>query len=715
MKQVVQTLKDGAVRVIEVPEPILGAGMVLVRNHFSLISPGTEGSTVRVARKSLLGKAKARPQQVRQVLDALRQQGPLQTYKIVVSKLDAYSPLGYSSAGVVVKVSPEVRGFDPGDLAACGGAGYANHAEYIAVPQNLCVRLKPGADLRRAAYNTLGAVALQGVRQAGLGIGETSLVIGLGLVGQLSCLILRAGGVRVIGLDIDKRVADVAREHCTDLAVTRDEPSLEEEIGEFTRGIGVDAVVIAAASDSTDPINLAGRLARKKARVVIVGDVPVGFDREPYYRKELEVRMSCSYGPGRYDLNYEEKGIDYPIGHVRWTEKRNMEAFQELLDTRRVQVDYLTSHDFALEDAPKAYDVILKKDEPCLGVILSYGLAQREPRTKVETGRRSPVGRVNLAFVGVGNYAQSFLLPNIPNPPEVTLVGVMDASGPVAKKVAEKYGFGFCTSEEADLFENRDINTVYIASRHDSHGRYVRKALECGKNVAVEKPLCLSEAELENIRETYEQSRGMSPSPILLVGFNRRFSPLTEILKSRLGDGPMAMVYRVNAGRISADSWIQDPDIGGGRIIGEVCHFIDYLTFLNGSLPKSVYASALPEGTNLEDTVCVNLVFGNGSIGTISYFANGSRSVAKEYVEVYRNGVTAVLRDFRELEIHGRGETFKKKMTARDKGQKAMLRAFVDAVRDGRQSPIRYEEIYAVTRSTFKIMESLRSGAPASV
>jgi predicted dehydrogenase/threonine dehydrogenase-like Zn-dependent dehydrogenase len=715
MKQVVQTLKDGAIRVIEVPEPMIGTGMVLVRNHFSLISPGTEGSTVRVARKSLIGKAKERPQQMRQVLDALRQQGPAQTYKIVMSKLDAYSPLGYSSAGEIVRVSPDVKGFAPGDCVACGGAGYANHAEYVAVPKNLCVKLRPGTDLQKAAYNTLGAVALQGVRQAGLGIGETCLVIGLGLVGQLSCLLLRAGGIKVIGVDIDARMAAIARENCADLVLARDEPSLEEKIDEFTRGAGVDAVVISAATDSTDPINLAGRVARKKGRVVIVGDVPTGFDREPYYRKELEVRMSCSYGPGRYDLNYEEKGIDYPIGHVRWTEKRNMEAFQELIGSGKIPVDYLTSHVFGLEDASKAYDVILKKDEPCLGVILRYQRERRETRTIVETGRRSPAGQVNLAFLGTGNYAQNYLLPNIPKIAGVSLKGAMDASGPVARKVAEKYGFEFCTSQETDIFDDQAINALYIASRHDSHGAYVIKALKSGKNVAVEKPLCLGEAELADIRENYEQSRRATPAPILLVGFNRRFAPLTGILKARLGEGPMAMLYRINAGRIPADSWIQDPDIGGGRIIGEVCHFVDYLTFLNGSLPISVYASAMPDGANLEDTVGINLCFRNGSIGTIVYFSTGSRSLFKEYVEVYSSGTAAVLRDFKELEIYAHGKPFKKKLISRDKGQKTMLRAFVEAVKEGGPPPIRFEEIYAVTLTTLKIIESLRTAAPVTI
>jgi predicted dehydrogenase/threonine dehydrogenase-like Zn-dependent dehydrogenase len=715
MKQLVQTLKDGRIQVIEIPPPIIGSGMVLVKNHFSLISPGTEGSTVRVAQKSLIGKAKERPQQVRQAIEFLKQQGPVQTYKTVMSKLDAYSPLGYSSVGEVIDVPPDVKGFTAGDLVACAGAGYANHAEVVAVPHNLCVKLPPDADLKKAAYNTLGAIALQGIRQAELGIGETCAVIGLGLIGQLTCVMLKAGGMRVVGIDIDPGVVDIAADHCADIALVRNEPSIVEKILEFTAGGGVDAVIITAATKSLDPVNFAGLIARKKGKIVIVGDVPTGFDREPYYRKELEVRMSCSYGPGRYDLSYEEKGLDYPFGYVRWTEKRNMEAFQELVYSGKIEVDYLTTHTFDLEKATAAYDIILEKKEPYLGILIRYGAVPREIIRRIAVGPRAPQKKVNLAFIGTGNYAQSFLLPNIPRLADVSLKGVMDSSGTVSRKVAEKYGFEFCTSDESDIFENPEIDTIFIASRHDSHAKYVIKALENGKNAEVEKPLCLTDSELSAIKANYELSQRQSQAPRLMVGFNRRFSPLTNILREHLAEGPMAMIYRINAGPIPADSWIQDREIGGGRIVGEVCHFVDYLTYLNGSLPTSVMAAALVDGSNLEDTLNVSLKFANGSVGTICYFANGPRSLFKEYIEIYQSGLTGIISDFKEIAIYGKKKTYKKKAMSKDKGQKNMIGAFVDSIKQGNPSPIRFEEIYAVTLAAFKIVESLRTNSPVSV
>jgi len=710
MKQLVQTLRNGEIRVIEVPPPVLGKSFILVKNHYSLISPGTEGSTVRVAQKGIIGKIKDRPEQARQVVELLKQQGPVQTYRTVMKKLDAYSPLGYSSAGEVIEVAPDIRGISVGDFVACGGAGYANHAEIVAVPYNLFVKLPAGADLRKAAYNTLGAIALQGVRQADLKIGETCAVIGLGLIGQLNSLILQAGGIKVIGIDVDSRMVEIARQHCLDLGFERTEPSLLDEIGAFTQGIGGDAVIITAATQSLDPINLAGTIARKKGRVVIVGDVPTGFEREPYYKKELELRMSCSYGPGRYDIAYEEKGIDYPVGYVRWTEKRNMEAFQELIHSGRINIDYLTTHVFDLAEASKAYDLILNREEPCLGILIKYDVSREELKKRITLKESTPLKKVNIGFIGAGNYALSYLLPNIPKHEDITLKGILDASGPVSRKVAEKYGFEFCTSDEKDMFENDEINTIFIATRHDSHAQYVLKGLRAGKNISVEKPLCLKDPELGEIKETYDSLIRQGKTPLLMVGFNRRFSPLTKILKERFGNGPMAMIYRINAGPIPPDTWFQDREIGGGRIIGEVCHFVDFLTFINGSLPESLSATALPDAEPREDTVCINLKFRNGSIGTISYLSNGSKRLFKEYLEVYKSGMVGILRDFKEIEIFENRKRFKKKLMSQDKGQKTMIASFFEAIKTGAPSPINFDELYSATEATFKIIKSIRTG-----
>jgi polar amino acid transport system substrate-binding protein len=719
MNQLTQKLKSGEMRIQDVPVPIVGPGMVLVRNHYSLISAGTEGSTVKTARKSMIGKAKERPQQVKQVIDVLKKQGPVQTYRAVMKKLDAYSPLGYSSAGIVIEVGEGVRGFAVGDKAACAGVGYANHAEVVSVPENLCVKLDDSANLKSASYNTLGAIALQGIRQADLRLGEHCAVIGLGLIGQLTCLMLRTSGINTSGIDIDPAIVEkVIQNNCADYAWIRSQSGITEHIEALTNGIGVDAVIITAGTSSLDPVNFAGKIARKKGKVIIVGNVPTGFDRDPYYyKKELELKMSCSYGPGRYDLNYEEKGIDYPAAYVRWTEKRNMEAFQELIRTGRIDLDFMTTHVFPLADSPKAYDIVVNRSEPFLGILIKYDVEKPLKRSRVKVTQPKPVGKVGLAFIGAGSYAQGSLLPNLPkNGPDVVNKAVMTSSGTTSKTVAEKFGFEFCTSDKEEIFDNDRINTVFISTRHNTHAGYVLDALKAGKNIFVEKPLCLTPDELHEIQTVFSASCQLpAGSSILMVGYNRRFAPLARILKEKLGSGPMAMIYRVNAGSIPPDNWIQDPDIGGGRILGEVCHFIDFMTFMSGSLPARVYASALPDSQDLNDTVTINLEFADGSTGTIAYLANGAKSLAKEYVEIYKSGNTGIIRDFKELEIHGSGKPYRKKLMSQDKGQKEMLARFIEAVKDGKTPPIIPDEIFSVTRLAFYVLESIRTRAAISV
>jgi predicted dehydrogenase/threonine dehydrogenase-like Zn-dependent dehydrogenase len=708
MEQLTQQLKSGDIIVQELPWPQVGSGMILVRNHYSLISAGTEGSTARTARKGLLGKAKERPQQVKQVLDVLRKQGPVQTYRAVMKKLDAYSPMGYSCAGEVVEVGSSIPDIRVGDKVACAGVGYANHAEIVCVPRNLCVKLPEDADLKKASYNTLGAIALQGMRQADLRLGESCVVIGLGLLGQLTCLMLRASGVRTFGIDVDPDAVELASRHCCDAAWVRPSPDLAPMVERLTHGLGADGVIITAGTSSLDPINCAGELVRKRGRVVVVGAVPTGFNREPYwYKKELELRMSCSYGPGRYDCGYEEKGIDYPAAYVRWTENRNMQAFQELVHTGKIDLGYLTTHEFLLEDAPHAYDLIVTRSEPFLGIVLKYDI--RKPLTRYPVTIRSsqPEGRINIAFVGAGSYAQQNLLPNLPrNDHDVTCVGIMTNSGATSKRVAEKFGFQFCTSQPADIFENSGINTVFVATRHDSHAGYVKSALAAGKHVFVEKPLCLTEEELTEIEELYHGSDG---SHQLMVGFNRRFAPYATELKKHLGGAPVSMLYRVNAGVIPKDSWIQDKEIGGGRIIGEACHFVDFLTWLCGAPPKQVHAVGIPDPEGRNDTVSINLQFADGSIGSIGYFSNGSKEMLKEYIEVHGAGLSGIIRDFRELEIYSIGKSRRKRAFVQDKGQACLVKAFVESLKEGGVPPIAANEIFAVTRATFAVLQSLKT------
>ncbi len=716
MRQLTQKLKDGILQVVDVPAPGALKGMILVRNAFSVVSAGTEGSTVRAARKTLIGKAKERPHQARQMLDLLAEAGPVQAYRTFEKKLNSYSTLGYSSAGVVIGLGEGVAGFSTGDMVACGGSG-ACHSEIVTVPQNLCVKLADDADLKKAAYNTLGAIALQGIRQADLRIGESCALIGLGLLGQITCLLLKSAGNKVLGIDIDPEMVKLAATYAADFAALRDEPGLAEKIDEFTAGIGVDAVIITAATDSTDPINFAGRILKKKGKVVVVGAIPTGFDREPYfYRKELDLRMSCSYGPGRYDPIYEEKGIDYPPAYVRWTERRNMEIFQEFIHSNRVDISHLTTHIFPLDEAIKAYDLIVEKKAPHLGILIQYDDTPALNRKFSISSKKTSAGAddVAIAFVGAGSYAMKYLLPNLPSANWLKKKGVMTTSGLSSRSVAERFQFEYCTSDEKEIFQNDTVNAIFVATRHDSHADYVVKALSKGKNVFVEKPLCISIAEFNKIKEVIAASK-KDNNNILMVGFNRRFSPLTAFIRENMDAGPMSMIYRINAGALPSDSWLYDMEISGGRIVGEACHFIDYLTYLNGSLPTKVQAFGLPDPSGHLDTVSINICFGNGSIGNVAYYANGPKNLPKEYVEVYRAGTTAIMRDFCRVEIMSGGKKLQKKLIFQDKGQSAMVNAFLSAVKNGGVPPISFEEISAVTLACFGVEESIRLGSIVAI
>lgn len=703
MEELTQKLSNGEMTVQELPMPQLSEGMVLVKNHYSLISAGTEGSTVKAARQSLIGKAKSRPQQVAQVMQVLKTQGVIQTYRTVMKKLEAYSPLGYSCAGEVIEVADNVKDFKVGDFVACGGLT-ANHAEVVSVPVNLCVKLREDADLAIACYNTLGSIALQGVRQADLRLGETCAVIGLGLIGQIVCNLLKASGVRVVGIDVSAAPVAQAAQHCADLALVRNTAGIEDKISDYTGGLGVDAVIIAAATPSLDPVNFAGAIVRKRGTVVVLGAVPTGFDREPYYyKKELQLKMSCSYGPGRYDLNYEEKGIDYPAAYVRWTEKRNMEAFQELLASKRMDLSYLTTHTFALEDAPKAYDMVANRTEPYLGIVLKYDVNKSHKHESLKIAdATNQTSNVGIAFIGAGSYAQGNLLPNLPN--DIRRVSVMTNSGATSKRVAERFHFEACTSNEDDIMKNPDVNTLFIATRHDSHAKYVIDGLKNGKNVYVEKPLCLNVEELMEIKNLCEEKQKS-----VMIGFNRRFSPHASEIKKKLGSGKMSMIYRCNAGSIPADTWIQDMKIGGGRIIGEACHFIDFMAYICGSKPVKVMASVMPDNQNLNDTMNIIVEFENGSTGVVAYYANGSKAMHKEYFEVFSAGTSATIDDFNETKIYTKGNPSKFTTRAQDKGQKAMVDRFFKDIKTGK-TPIPMDEIYSVTLATFAVLKSVQEG-----
>lgn len=699
MEQLTQNLKDGKMQILEVPFPALSSGQVLVRNHYSLISAGTEGKTVKDARLSYIGKARARKEEVKKVIDAAKTFGVLNTYKMVMNKLDAPSSLGYSSAGEVIAVASDVKDFAVGDFVACGGNS-AVHAEVVSVPVNLCVKVQKEIALEHACFATLGAIALQGIRQADLRLGENCVVIGLGLVGQLTVQMLQASGVKTIGIDIDPRMVTLAYDNGIDLALSRNTEGLENIISEFTGGYGTDAVIITAGTDSLDPIDLAGTLCRKKGKVIIVGAVPTGFKRTNYFKKELDLRMSCSYGAGRYDMEYEELGIDYPYAYVRWTENRNLQAFVELIQSKKINLEKLLTHTFDFAEAPKAYDLIMNKTEPFVGMVLKYNI-QKELKKTITLGAKSfSASDVNIGLIGAGSFGQNFLIPAIKNT-DAKFVGVVTARPNNARNIADKNGFAFASGNAGDIFSSKDINTVFIATRHDTHAQYVLSAMRNGKNVFVEKPLCMNENELDEIRHAYSKNKSH-----VMVGFNRRFAPFIQTIKKTFShSSPKAINYRINAGVIPADSWIHNPAIGGGRIIGEACHFIDLCMYIAGAPITSLSAQAMSDANNLQDTASIQLAFQNGSIANISYLSNGNKLVNKEYLEVFGAGTVAVIDDFKEMKITGKAE--KKFAGAQDKGHNHEVKAYIDAIKNGKPSPILFDELYISTLATFKVLESI--------
>ncbi|MEI2758898.1 MAG: bi-domain-containing oxidoreductase [Bacteroidia bacterium] len=701
MEQLTQNLKDGKMQLLEVPFPVLSSGQVLVRNHYSLISAGTEGKTVKDARLSYIGKARARKEEVKKVIDAAKTFGILNTYKMVMNKLDAPSSLGYSTAGEIIAVAPDVTEFRVGDLVACGGNS-AVHAEVIAVPVNLCVKLNDKIALQHACFTTLGAIALQGIRQADLRLGENCVVIGLGLVGQLTVQMLKAGGIKTIGIDIDQRMVDLALHTDIDAAFTRNSEDLESSINNITNGYGTDAVIITAGTDSLDPVDLAGALCRKKGKVVIVGAVPTGFKRPNYFKKELDLRMSCSYGPGRYDTEYEEGGIDYPYGYVRWTENRNMAAFVDLIATGKINLTNLLTHTFDFKEAPAAYDLIMNKTEPFVGMILKYDI-NKPLQQKVNLSNPSYTqSDVVAGMIGAGSFGQNFLLPALKNTP-AKLSGIVTARPNNARNIADKNQFAFASGNAQDIFSNKDINTVFIATRHETHAGYVMQALQSGKNVFVEKPLCLTEEELVQIQHEFTKHNCR-----VMVGFNRRFAPMIQTIKKTFSSSnPIAINYRINAGVIPADHWVHDLKVGGGRIVGEACHFIDLCMFLAGSKLTTISAVALNDAQKLNDTVCFNLQFENGSTASVSYFSNGNKSINKEYLEVFGSGIVAVLDDFKTLTVSGKSE--KKYTGNQDKGHQNEVKAFVESILQGKPAPIPFEETVLSTLATFRALQSIAS------
>ena len=716
MKQVLQNRKTGRPFVGEVPAPALQRGRVLVRTVASLISAGTERMAVEAVSKGLVNEARQRPDLVKAVVAKVKSEGLLNTFASVRNKMEASTTLGYSAAGIVVGVGEDVSEFQVGDRVACAGVGFASHAEVLSVPKNLCVHLPERVSFDCGAFGTLGAIALQGVRLAEPTLGESIVVIGLGLVGQLTVQLLKANGCRVFGLDLDPERVSLAIElGADDAAISNDESA--KMIDSWTRGRGADAVLITAATDSNQPVEFAAKISRLKGRVVIVGMTGLNIPRQPFFSRELKLTISMSYGPGRYDPDYEERGQDYPLPYVRWTEKRNIEAFVELIGSGKLNVERLITHRFPIEDAERAYQLISGNlGESYLGVVLNYD-PERQVTRRVALNQASTTRTdkaITLGVIGAGGYVPAMLLPHFKTA-GVNFRSIATASGVSAHDVGKRFGFEFAVSSAEEVLEDNDINLVVVGTRHDLHAELATKALQINKHVFVEKPLALTDEQLDEIASAAATSSGH-----LMVGFNRRFSPLARQAKELFAarEAPLSIIYRVNAGRIPKDHWTQNEKEGGGRIVGEVCHFIDLMTFLTDAKPVSVFAqsvSARSSGVIDSDSVFITLKFADGSNGTIAYLAEGDKALAKERVEIFGAGKVFVLEDFRSGSTYKDNRESVVTLKAQDKGQADQVRAVCSSVLSNAPAPISLEDLITTTRTTFRILDSLREGSPVDV
>lgn len=710
MKQVIQSYRTGELKVAEVPAPGVEPGSLLVATAASLVSYGTEKMVMDLAKKSLLGKARDRPDLVKKAIQRIGRDGVVATVAAMRSKLDQPIPLGYSSAGTVVAVGQGVVGFDVGARVACAGAKLANHAQMNLVPQNLCALVPSGVPDETAAFVTVGAIALQGVRIANVALGEVYAVVGLGLIGQITVQLVKAAGGRVLGIDLDPAKVELARKLGADAAVLRGD-DVAASAAALTAGRGVDGVLITAATASNDPVQLAGEICRDRGRVVAVGAVGMEIPRRPYYDKELSFFLSRSYGPGRYDPLYEETGIDYPIGYVRWTEQRNMEAFLGLCSAGRLDLAPLVSHRFSIERADEAYQLIASGAD-ALGIILNYPVGKPPARTvEIRQSAEGSRGDLRVSVIGAGVFASSVLVPALAKAPDLRLDTIASARGLSARHLADKFGFRACSTDADAVVEDGGSAAVVIATRHHLHAGQTIAAFKAGKHVFVEKPLALTEDDLQQVLAEQERA-----GKLLLVGYNRRFSPMAREMSAFFaGRGsPLVMCYRVNAGPIPAESWIHDPAIGGGRIIGEVCHFIDLAAFLAGAPPTSVHCQGVAPGSAArnDDNILITVGYGDGSLCTIAYVATGDASAGKERFEVMGDGGSALLEDFRSLELRRAGKRRTLRKLVQDKGHAAELQAFVDTIRSGGPAPIDLATLAAVSRATFAAVASLRDGLP---
>ena len=701
MKQLLQNLNSGETVIEDVPVPNCGAGGLLIRTSTTLVSAGTERMLVDFGKGNLLQKARSQPDKVKQVLEKAKTDGVAQTIDTVRNKLDTPLALGYCNVGVVKE--SRCSEFSVGDRVVSNG----KHAEYVAVPKNLCAKIPDEVDDESASFTVIGAIALQGIRLIKPTLGETVVVTGLGLIGLVAVQLLRAHGCRVLGIDFDSSKCELAKQlgaEVVDLSQGQDPLAVAEK---YSRGRGIDAVLITASTKSNEPIHQAATMCRQRGRIILVGVVGMEMSRADFYEKEISFQVSCSYGPGRYDEKYEEQGNDYPLGFVRWTEQRNFEAILDMMADGRIDMQPLISHRFKLEQASEAYDLISSGNP--LGVLLEYAHSENnriEKTIKLNANDSisSNPAKACLGFIGAGAYASSVLVPAFATT-GARLKSIASATGVSSVHVGKKNNIEEATTDSDSILGDANINALVVSTRHNSHASWVRKGLEAGKHVFVEKPLALTRLELESLNDFYS---GLSSPPLLMVGFNRRYSPLVQLLKRALVNKqqPKSIIYTINAGAIPADHWTQDPEVGGGRIIGEACHFIDVIKYLVGSTITNVSVQALDCAQ--KDTVSIHLTFADGSIGTVHYFANGNKSFPKERVEVFCGGAIGIVDNYRWLRASGIAGLKNQRLWKQDKGQRQCAKAFVDAVEAGdSRDLIPYGELVEVASVCFDVVDQL--------
>ena len=708
MKQVIQSHKTGTTEVADVPRPSLAPGNVLIATTRTLISPGTERMVVEFGRAGWLAKARQQPDKVRMVLDKVRTDGLQATVAAVLNKLNQPLALGNSNVGKVVEVGAGVASFAPGDRVASNGS----HAEIVSVPRNLCARVPDAVSDEEAAFTVIGAIALQGIRLLRPTLGEAIVVSGLGLIGLITVQLLRAHGCRVLGIDVRPERLELARGFGADTVDLANGGDPLAAALLFSRDRGADGVIIAASARSSDPVHQAAKMCRKRGRIVLVGVTGLELSRADFYEKELTFQVSCSYGPGRYDPNYEEKGQDYPAGFVRWTEQRNFEAVLDMMADGRLDVGPLISHRFRIEEGERAYEVVTGST-PSLGILLEYAGGIETPDAELHrvtvqlTDAPVHPGQATAAFIGAGNYATAVLIPAFKEA-GAQLKVVASRGGISSHHAGKKFGFAEATTDAESAIADPQADTVVITTRHDSHARLAVQALAAGKHVFVEKPLALSLQELKQIETAYTAQSSSAGRPLLMVGFNRRFARQIEKIKTLLEatEGPKALIMTVNAGAIPAEHWTQDREVGGGRVLGEACHFVDLLRFVAGAPIVEWRRTDMQSAAR--DTVSLQFRFAEGSLGTVHYFANGSKSFPKERLEVFTSGRVLQLDNFRRLRGFGWPGFSKFNLWRQDKGQKACVKAFVDAVRSGGPAPIPFAEIIEVSRIAIEIAGDAR-------